>query len=200
MPQIKFIYFDIGGVIADYIAAFKKLSQELKVPEKTLIDLFHQHVDKIDRGSMTWTEFEEIAYQELRIENKLEKPLCHYFTSYFSAITSTHQLIKEIKNEYQIGILSNIPREVFDQLVEKSFIPEVKFDSIIISAEIGKIKPEKEIFDYALTKTNLSAKDILFIDDKKENTDAAKKYGWNTITFDTKNPEKSVAEIREMIS
>ena len=200
MPQIKFIYFDIGGVIADYIAAFKKLSQRLNVPEQTFIDLFHQHVDQIDRGSMTWTEFEKIAYQELKIEKKLEKPLCHYFTSYFSAITPTHQLIKEIKDKYQIGILSNIPQEVFEQLVEKFFIPKVKFDSIVISAEISKIKPEKEIFDYALSKTNLPAKEVLFIDDKKENTDAAKKYGWNTISFDTQNPGKSVEEIRKMIS
>ena len=46
---------------------------------------------------MTWDGIEKIAYQELKIKKKLEKPLCNYFTSYFSAITPTHHLIKEIK-------------------------------------------------------------------------------------------------------
>ncbi|MNE50252.1 D-glucose-1-phosphatase [compost metagenome] len=43
-------------------------------------------------------------------------------------------------------------------------------------------KPNAEIYNYVLNKHELSAKRTLFIDDKKENTDAAQSLGiqvWN---------------------
>lgn len=200
MSNIKFIYFDIGGVLADYVFALRKLAQELAIPEQQLLDLFHQHVDKIDRGSLSWAEFEKIAYQKLETKKKLDKPLSYYFTSYFNTITETHQLIQEIKDQFPLGILSNVPEDIFQLLKEASFIPNIDFQSLVISAHIGKIKPEKEIFDYALEQIKLPANEVLFIDDKKENTDAAAKLGWNTVLFETNNPQKSVEEIREMIS
>jgi putative hydrolase of the HAD superfamily len=47
---------------------------------------------------------------------------------------------------------------------------------------MGMRKPEPEIFNYIIKKHDLSPKRTLFVDDKKENTDAAAALGiqvWN---------------------
>jgi putative hydrolase of the HAD superfamily len=47
---------------------------------------------------------------------------------------------------------------------------------------MGMRKPDAEIFNYLIQKHDLSVKKTLFVDDKKENTDAALSLGfhiWN---------------------
>jgi len=63
-------------------------------------------------------------------------------------------------------------------------------------AEIKLIKPEKEIFDYALEKTSLSPNEILFIDDSEVNVVAAESFGWNSVLFNTQEPLESIKKIR----
>ena len=54
-------------------------------------------------------------------------------------------------------------------------------DDIIISAEIHKIKPNKEFYIHILEKFNIQPNELLFIDDNLKNIEGAKKLGINTI-------------------
>ena len=51
------------------------------------------------------------------------------------------------------------------------------FDDIIISSEINAYKPDKDFFDTLIKKANVKPEEILFLDDRKENVDAARKCG-----------------------
>lgn len=56
------------------------------------------------------------------------------------------------------------------------------FDHFYLSHEIGLRKPKASIFEFVLGRHQLTPLETLFIDDTKENTDAAKKLGiqiWN---------------------
>jgi putative hydrolase of the HAD superfamily len=56
------------------------------------------------------------------------------------------------------------------------------FEVFYLSYEIGMRKPDTEIFEFVLEKNQLSAQETLFVDDVKENTDAAANLGihvWN---------------------
>jgi FMN phosphatase YigB (HAD superfamily) len=56
------------------------------------------------------------------------------------------------------------------------------FEKVYFSFEIGLRKPNADIFNLLIEKHALSAKRTLFVDDKKENTDAALSLGfqvWN---------------------
>jgi putative hydrolase of the HAD superfamily len=53
-----------------------------------------------------------------------------------------------------------------------------------LSHEIHLRKPNDEIFEFVLEQNNLNPEHTLFIDDTKENTDAANKLGiktWNLL-------------------
>ena len=59
------------------------------------------------------------------------------------------------------------------------------FDESFYSYEIHARKPDQEAFDHVLNRINLKPEQVVFIDDKKINTDAANKFGFKGILFST---------------
>jgi putative hydrolase of the HAD superfamily len=99
------------------------------------------------------------------------------------------KLSKEVdekgNKKHQIFVLSNMQNEVYEKMkthkpLKKLFkyIPESNW---IISGKIKMIKPNNDIFEYVLNTFNLKVNDCVFIDDQKENIDAAAKLGFKTI-------------------
>ena len=54
-------------------------------------------------------------------------------------------------------------------------------DDIIISAEIHKIKPNLDFYQYILNKYGIESKELLFLDDNINNINGAQTLGINTI-------------------
>ena len=54
-------------------------------------------------------------------------------------------------------------------------------DDLVISAEIHRIKPNIDFYQYLLDKYKINPGELLFIDDNKENIDSAKNIGISTI-------------------
>ena len=93
-----------------------------------------------------------------------------------------------------IFILSNFPGDQFDIYASKNkFVNE--FDDMIISGKVGLKKPDEKIYKLAIKKFICDPKKTLFIDDRPENTEAAKKIGFQTITLD--KPTKLKEYLRE---
>lgn len=110
-----------------------------------------------------------------------------------------HKLSKEIAKKYKVGILSNYYRDYFEEATKQGFIPKIKFDEVIISAEVGCMKPDEAIYKIAQDWSGYKADEIMFIDDKKENLFTASNFGWQTFLFDYKNPKKSCQEIGKIL-
>ena len=97
------------------------------------------------------------------------------------------EFVQKLSKKYRLFLLSNtdaIHIETFERENGVSFYSDFYqcFEKVYFSYEMGMRKPDVEIFNYLLKKYDLSAKRTLFIDDKKENTDAALSLGfqvWN---------------------
>lgn len=84
-----------------------------------------------------------------------------------------------LKDKCYIGIFSNLTifdKERLDKQVDLS-----KYDYAFLSFEIGHRKPELEIYKIIEDKVPFKKEDILFIDDRTDNIESAKKCGWNTL-------------------
>lgn len=57
----------------------------------------------------------------------------------------------------------------------------INVDDIIISANINKIKPNKDFYEYILKKYSIKPNELLFLDDSIKNIEGADKLGINTI-------------------
>jgi len=97
------------------------------------------------------------------------------------------EFLQKLSKKYKLFLLSNtdsIHIETFEREHGISFYSDFYqcFEKVYFSFEMGMRKPDLEIYNYVLAQHNLIAKHTLFVDDKKENTDAAFSLGihiWN---------------------
>ncbi len=94
------------------------------------------------------------------------------------------EFLQKISKKYRLFLLSNtdsIHIDTFEQENGVSFYSDFYqcFERVYFSYEIGMRKPDPEVFNYLIKKYDLSEKRTLFVDDKKENTDAAHLLGLN---------------------
>jgi putative hydrolase of the HAD superfamily len=97
------------------------------------------------------------------------------------------EFLQMLSTKYRLFLLSNtdaIHIDTFEQNNGSSFYGDFYkcFEKVYFSFEIEMRKPNSEIFSYVLNEHDLQAKRTLFVDDKKENTDAALALGfqvWN---------------------
>ena len=187
--MIKNIVLDIGNVLVDWNpkGAMRELgfSEEMvqKVAAATVETDFW---NEADRGVLSSEEILEEFHKrspELREEidlfwNHVELSL-HQF-SY------TKDWIRSMKEQgFQVYILSNYGDWTYRKTKEKAldFLPLV--DGAILSYTVKQIKPNADIYQTLLSRFGLTAEESVFIDDRLENVEGAKREGIHGIHFCT---------------
>ncbi|WP_296685754.1 HAD family phosphatase [Flavobacterium sp.] len=97
------------------------------------------------------------------------------------------EFLQLLSQKYRLFLLSNtdaIHIDHFEQREGASFYGDFYkcFEKVYFSYEMGMRKPDAEIYHALIRQHELSPKRTLFVDDKKDNTEAAKALGlhvWN---------------------
>ena len=94
------------------------------------------------------------------------------------------EFLQLLSQKYRLFLLSNtdsIHINHFEQREGASFFGAFYqcFEKVYFSYEMGMRKPDAEIYTTLIRQHKLSPKYTLFVDDKKDNTDAAKALGLN---------------------
>lgn len=184
----KVIISDFFGVVVDESAPvfFKKY-----FPENDSLELGAKYFHPGDRGEITFDEIVDWVCKDLNFDKQLfrkeildtPKPHKEYI-----------ELLRKLKEEgHMIVLLSNASNFIVPYEMHRIGIDDL-FDAKVISYDIKVAKPAKEIFEYALKKANINAKDAIFIDDNIKNCQAAESVGIETVVF--KNDEETLRIIR----
>ena len=181
--MIKVVAFDLIGVLA-----FEK-QIELTLDEDKLERLFGKN--KSD------DEFLLLGKEKIG-ENK---PIFDIAKNIISKLYKVKQenVFESLKKSYpdiKLVIATN-HISFIKKFIEDSFNTKL-LDDIIISANIGKIKPNIDFYEYILEKYKIKASELLFLDDNSDNIDGANKIGINTIKVE-KNMDL-LNEINEFIN
>jgi putative hydrolase of the HAD superfamily len=94
---------------------------------------------------------------------------------------------------YKLGLLSNLHQSFANHLREHAAWLR-HFHVPVFSAEVGRVKPEPEIYRHLLEKLDTPAHATLFIDDRRTNIDAARHEGMQGLVF------TSVEQLRSDLS
>jgi len=97
------------------------------------------------------------------------------------------EFLQMLSEKYRLFLLTNTDAthiDRFEHMAGISFSRDFYqcFEKVYYSYELGMRKPDPKIFEHIIRKHDLSPKRTLFVDDKKENTDAAASVGlqvWN---------------------
>lgn len=183
--MIKAIIFDFGDVFInlDKPASFRELRKyNIEKLTKELEELNREY----EKGLISSEEFINSYEQEYE---QLQRP---GFVDSWNAILIDfpeyrYQFLKKLSEEkdFELILLSNTNEIHIDWVKENvAFFEDFKacFDAFYLSHEINFRKPDADIYEFVLNKHKLQPEECLFIDDTKENTEAAAALGihiWN---------------------
>jgi putative hydrolase of the HAD superfamily len=89
--------------------------------------------------------------------------------------------IRSFRPKYKTGLISNGWSDMRDYIARHQF--EDAFDALVISAEVGMMKPSPEIFRLATERLHVRPSDAAFVDDTTVNVEAARALGMRGILF-----------------
>ncbi|MBA3751838.1 HAD-IA family hydrolase [Candidatus Dependentiae bacterium] len=87
----------------------------------------------------------------------------------------------------QSFIFSNFDKQGFEQLYKTKRSLFRHFKGLIVSGQLGLIKPYDHIFNYFIEKYKLDPAECILIDDQKVNVDAARKRGFKALLVKDNN-------------
>lgn len=95
-------------------------------------------------------------------------------------------LVEELRKQHiPVALLSNIDKRLSNLIRDFKFYEP--FHPCLLSCEIGAEKPDPKAYEILLAHLNLPAKEIVFIDDRPENIEVAKKMGLDAILFESED-------------
>lgn len=186
---MKAILFDLDGTLLNREAtliSFCNAQQErfaLPVEKQTYL----KRVVELDKSGYVR---KEIVYAEIAKEFDLSEEVEHslfddymqHFHEYcvpFNGLIETLQSLKQQK--LKLGLITNGRHDGQNESIRALSIEEF-FDVVLISESEGVAKPDAAIFERALHRLNVKAKDACYIGDHPTNDiEAAKKVGLMTI-------------------
>ena len=84
----------------------------------------------------------------------------------------------------RLAVLSNMPLEIRQYIVSHCAWLSC-FHHLTFSCDVGRAKPEAEIYQECLRSLDLPPEETLFLDDRSENVEAAVGLGLHGLVFDT---------------
>ena len=91
--------------------------------------------------------------------------------------------IEELAAQGPLYTASNHRSEWIMPVLENSGLLD-HFTEVLLSSDIGEVKPDPEFFHILTERTGVSAGEILFVDNLSRNTQAAKREGMETLLAD----------------
>ena len=186
--MIKNIVFDFGDIFIDLdkeatLRALNELGMD-EVSEE-MLNVLHQ----FEKGVITTSDF--IAFFQDTMKLSAVDLTAAWNAILLSFPKYRLQFLKDLASSknYRLFLLSNtnaIHIEWIQNDWGNDLYQEFKncFEKFYLSHEIHLRKPDAEIYEFVLRENNLKATETFFVDDTKENTEAAKKIGiqtWNLI-------------------
>jgi len=194
MKKYKAIAFDYSGVITESSGADFTLNtcKILNIAKETFLDIYLKHNYLINTTGIDKNDFWKMLLKEWGKEDK-EKEFFEFLgSSKKSDKKYNHELItfiKELKNlGYKIALLSNNSSRLIKTLIDDGI--DILFDAIVVSGDVGCMKPNVEIFQILYNKLEINKEELIFVDDFDKNFINADKVGFTPILYTNMNELK----------
>lgn len=175
--MIRAVIFDCYGVLLGH--GFEHTYAAAGGDVEVDAEFMHQQLTDMNSGTQTPEEFDHHISEHLNI------PLERWQSLKFRQELPDARLLNFIKNElkpkYKIGMISNGSTQSIARRLSPNHL--ALFDVLVISAEVGLLKPDPKIYAYAAQKLAVDAKECAFVDDYEDYVEAAKRVGMKAIHY-----------------
>jgi putative hydrolase of the HAD superfamily len=197
--NFRAVFFDLGGVIqrTEYQVPREHLAGRLGLEYENLVRLVFESETsrKASLGAISADEHWTSVVRKLGRPDSEAKTIRDEF--FAGDITDRELLdfIRSLHPRYRIGLISNAWGDLREWILREKF--DDVFDSMIISAEVGVMKPKPEIYLLALEQLCVSPAEAIFVDDFIVNVEGARAVGMSSIQF--KDSKQTVTALRKLL-
>ena len=198
--KIKYCIWDVGGVIYPYTLKFVNEFMKSRTEDMAAFNENNGAVGfDYDAFMLGQVSFETLCrqlckYCAVKFQPGIDAQINLAFRDGIGEFReTTRRLMEQMKKKGIVnGILSNALPNLKDTADAFGLIDE---NRIFCSFDLGLLKPDPRIYESMREKLGCAFGEILFIDDKPANVEAAKALGINALVFNDGTAEKDVSRL-----
>ncbi|HWE52912.1 MAG TPA: HAD family phosphatase [Bryobacteraceae bacterium] len=184
--MIKTVIFDLGRVIVpfDFHRGYSRIETLCGIPAAEVprriatTDL----VQSFECGEIEPREFVRRFADHLELQITYEQ-FCEIWCSIFlPEPLIPEEMLRGIRQRYRLLLLSNT-NAIHFEMVRETYPLLRHFDSLILSYEVGAMKPSPRIYQRAIEEAGCRAEECFFTDDIAEFVEGARREGIDAVQF-----------------
>ena len=190
------VFIDFGGVIVrtEDKGPRTRLAERLGISYRDLEKIFFESESsqRASTGEIPEDAHWQAVASVLGLSIPKSKKVIDEFFSGDQADAALLDYLRSLRPQRKVALISNAWSGLRDFITRQKF--DDVFDKMIISAEVGVMKPDPRIYRLALESLGAAPAESVFVDDVIVNVEAARSVGMSAIHF-TK-PEKALEELK----
>jgi len=179
--------FDIGNVLIDWDPRYlyRKVFGDEEEMERFLATVTtHEWNLEQDRGRTMEEATAVLVSRHPEYVREIEAYYGRWEETFGGPIEGSVRVLRELRERgYPLYALTNWSAETFP-LARAWYRFLDLFDEIVVSGEVGMIKPDREIYGFLVERTGLDPATSVFIDDSSANVRAAEALGFKGVLFE----------------
>ena len=197
---IRAVLFDVGGVLmrSEDLSAHRKWEAALGVDEGQLHTFLFSSADA-DRafvGQLSEDDLFRDAATRLHLTDAQRAELMHDFWAGERVDVRLLDFIRSLRPRYKTALISNAWSRARDTFTRNGICDVM--DEVIISSEVGLMKPDPRIFRLAAERLRVEPAECLFVDDKADNLAGARAAGMHPIAF--RDTDQCIHDIQSLLA
>lgn len=157
--MIKWIFFDLGSTLIDETDCIEfRVAETLKQAGAPSKEEFYRQMEYFSSVNM-------LPYKDTVKKFGLEK--VRWLKELEKLYPESKEVLQALHGRYKLGIIANQSAGTEERLVQ--FGIRDYFDVVVASAEAGVAKPDKRIFELALSQAGCSAREACMVGDRLDN-------------------------------
>lgn len=193
------VVFDLGGVVFDWQpkALVHRIFRDPEIEALVHREIIgHADWIELDRGTLA---LDNAIVRGAARTGLSRESVAHLFDAVPASLTPIGATIELLHAASEAGrplfVLSNMQHASANYLEARHDIWRL-FSGVVFSCRIEKVKPEPDIYEHLLTEHRLDPAETVFIDDLRENLEAAAEFGIRTIQFI--NPAQCRTDLKKL--
>lgn len=199
----KFIYFDLDDTLLNHKKAERAALLDLhdyfslfdSVDADRLVETYHKingeqwvlySEGEINSDQLQQNRF-ELTLRALGLNDehfdKIGSKYLQFYQNHWQWIDGAREAFQRVRTRYNVGILTN----GFTEVQKKKFKRFNLYDQakyLVISEEVGVLKPNPAIFEHATRLAGYKAGEILYVGDSyRSDVTGGHSYGWNVAWY-----------------
>jgi putative hydrolase of the HAD superfamily len=188
--QVRAVVFDYGNVLSldQAPGAAAKMAQLCGLADDVFAERYWQRRLDYDRGDLDGKSYWESVVREradLLTPNALEELYSADGEGWGRPNLSMLSWVEQLRGAgIRVAVLSNMPLEV-SVFLTKNREWLSGYDPLIFSCYVRRVKPEEAIYRHCIERVGLAPGEVLFLDDKQFNVEAARRCGMHSLVFES---------------